>query len=297
MKAIKFIKYHILILLVLLPVIGYNQVPVSIQLTEKNGAPDTEIYDILEDRNGYIWLAADKGLFRYDGRAYKSFTNDEKRGKSVFHLHEDAEGKIWCTNLSGQYFYVQNDSLITFIDLLSQLKGDLGLYQIIEGNLYVYNFNKTLSISLTSKEINFVSDMGRVAWCGPDPDLLFLSSEERIYQFQKNGITKIVDYSLISKTEDANNRLESIPQLIFTKQDTILFHEKEIGLAVYEIQNMQAIKSSLFQEIRDRKLVKIVPINSDYWICTDKGVHVYDKDFEWKASYFDDIFITDVIID
>jgi len=70
------------------------QHPVYTQLTEKDGLPDIEFYDIIEDKDGFIWLAADKGLFRYDGKEFKHYTHPNKRGLSVFGLKFDKQGRL-----------------------------------------------------------------------------------------------------------------------------------------------------------------------------------------------------------
>ena len=36
----------------------WAQQPVTIQLTEKDGLPDIEFYNVLEDKRGFIWFAA-----------------------------------------------------------------------------------------------------------------------------------------------------------------------------------------------------------------------------------------------
>ena len=66
--------------------IFFGQHPLHVQLTEKDGLPDIEFYSIVEDKKGFIWLAANKGLYRYDGKEFKNYTHPEKRGLSVFGL-------------------------------------------------------------------------------------------------------------------------------------------------------------------------------------------------------------------
>ena len=90
------------------------QEPLSIHLTEKDGLPDIEFYDLLEDDNGIIWLAADKGLYKYNGKTYELLEHPLKRGRSLFSLKKDEKGRIWCNNLAGQFFYIENDKLILF---------------------------------------------------------------------------------------------------------------------------------------------------------------------------------------
>ena len=106
------------------------QEPVSVHLSEKDGLPDKEFYDILEDDKGFIWLCADKGFFRYDGKVYTNYINKLQRGLSVFNVQKDHLGRIWCTNISGQFFYTQNNALHLFTDLSKQLNGELAEFII-----------------------------------------------------------------------------------------------------------------------------------------------------------------------
>ena len=131
----------------------FAQQPVSVHLTEKDGLPDNEFYNVLEDSKGYIWLASNSGLYRYDGKTYTQYTNPEKRGLSVFELFEDNQGRIWCTNVSGQFFYIENNKLITFIDLKAQLKGQLGTYIIKDNTLFVTTHSSIYLIDLSTKKI------------------------------------------------------------------------------------------------------------------------------------------------
>ena len=97
------------------------QEPVYIHLSEKNGLPDKEFYDIFEDDKGFIWLGADKGLFRYDGKNFKNYLNKNQRGLSIFNIQQDEFKRVWCNNVFGQFFYIKDDKLNLFIDLSKQL--------------------------------------------------------------------------------------------------------------------------------------------------------------------------------
>ena len=119
------------------------QHPAYIHLSEKDGLPDIEFYDLHEDKKGFVWLAADKGLYRYDGKEFKKFTNQNKKRSSVFGLLEDDKGRVWCTNISGQFFYAEGENLITYIDLGDKLRGQLGVFSIIDSTLYI-NTSKEL---------------------------------------------------------------------------------------------------------------------------------------------------------
>lgn len=58
------------------------------------------VYDILQDKEGFIWVATKDGLNRYDGYHFKVFTNDPANSKSlssnsINKLFEDSKGRIW----------------------------------------------------------------------------------------------------------------------------------------------------------------------------------------------------------
>ena len=83
------IKKICLLILLCVTFLINAQEPVFVHFSEKNGLPDKEFYDLIEDSKGFVWLAADKGLFRYDGKAYKKYTNELQRSSSIFNLQED----------------------------------------------------------------------------------------------------------------------------------------------------------------------------------------------------------------
>lgn len=130
----------------------FAQDPITIKLTEKEGLPDVEFYDILEDTKGFIWLAADKGLFRFDGKEYISYSNKEKRGLSVFGLKKDSQNQVWCNNISGQFFYVKGNSLQLFLDLKNELKGELAQFFFLEDKLFIFSTSVVYSVDLNTKE-------------------------------------------------------------------------------------------------------------------------------------------------
>jgi signal transduction histidine kinase/DNA-binding response OmpR family regulator/ligand-binding sensor domain-containing protein len=69
------------------------------------------IFDLLQDREGFIWVATKNGLNRYDGYHFSVFTNDPYNpnslsGNTIVELFEDSQGHIWAgTDNSGVNIY------------------------------------------------------------------------------------------------------------------------------------------------------------------------------------------------
>lgn len=68
--------------------------------TTAEGLLQGMIYDILQDRDGFMWFATKDGLNRFDGYRFEMFTNDpfdpfSIAGNEVVSLLEDKQGNIW----------------------------------------------------------------------------------------------------------------------------------------------------------------------------------------------------------
>jgi len=91
------------------------QEPVLYHYGVEDGLPSSEVYDIIQDRRGYIWIATDRGLSRFDGYTFRNFTSqDGLPDNTVFNLHEDAHGRIWCLSSNGKLCFLRNDAVILY---------------------------------------------------------------------------------------------------------------------------------------------------------------------------------------
>ena len=75
-------------------------------LSMKDGMSGNRIFDVFQDKQGYIWLATDNGLDRYDGYSFKVFTHDPGdpnsiAGNTVKALYQDPQGNIWIGLFGG----------------------------------------------------------------------------------------------------------------------------------------------------------------------------------------------------
>lgn len=129
-----------LFLVLFFSITALGQEPITVHFTEKEGLPDNEFYSVLEDDNGFIWLGADKGLFRYDGRDYKLFSHPKQVGLSAFSITKDDDNIIWYTNLANQLFYIKDEKVVLF--------GDFN--DIFSGNLYHIFTNKNKIVLTTT---------------------------------------------------------------------------------------------------------------------------------------------------
>ena len=82
----------------------------------EEGLPSSEVYEVLQDRKGYIWFCTDAGVSRFNGYEFENFhTNDGLTDGNVFHLYEDFKGRIWFLPYNGQLCYYDNGEIYPYI--------------------------------------------------------------------------------------------------------------------------------------------------------------------------------------
>lgn len=82
-----------------------------LHLDDKTSLPTNVVYNIVQDSSGFIWMATDEGLLKYDGfnyHVYKSIIQTSIPGSNI---QIDSYGRVWYENFDGYLYYVQNDKM------------------------------------------------------------------------------------------------------------------------------------------------------------------------------------------
>ena len=277
----------------------WAQQPVTIQLTEKDGLPDIEFYDILEDKNGFVWLAADKGLYRYDGKTFLNFSHPQKRGLSVFGLFEDAQGRIWCNTISGQFFYIENEKMIFFTDLKDELKGQLPEFEVIQNQLIAFSEKGVFVIDVATKKQKVIKDTS-----SPSPyygypfyykKQLYFTFDNQIKIFENQKIKPVFTFS--------SKRIQTTNNAFCNLNNGIFFSSNFEGKQHFFIKNdsSNSFKECFVpKELVDKVIVNVIKSDDLLWFCTNQGVIVCtisgDK-ITYKATYLKNEYITKIIKD
>ena len=152
------IKLHLLLAFGLLAKINFAQQPVFRHINKYNGLPSNTIYDMKEDKNGFIWLGTEKGLVRFDGKNTVVYTHAKMNGTAVSNIIIDGIGRIWCQNFTGQHFYVLNDSMVypelknTGTFNITYINNQNDIFIISNSMLYIYNKQLILKDSIGIKD-------------------------------------------------------------------------------------------------------------------------------------------------
>lgn len=116
----------------------------------KDGLPSNEVYDVIQDSVGYLWLTTDNGFCRFDGYEFKTYGIEKGlTDRVVFDMQLDTFGRIWMNSINGKIFYY-SPTLDSIIDdpFINSKKN------IITGNKSSYYFDNKSNMLLVSYHLN-----------------------------------------------------------------------------------------------------------------------------------------------
>ncbi|MBK8565642.1 MAG: hypothetical protein IPN76_20420 [Saprospiraceae bacterium] len=132
-------------------------------LTNKNGLIDNNAADILEDKQGNIWIGTFYGgISKFDGKTYTNFTKDGiVEGEEIGSLYEDSKGNIWFS-VENRGVYRYDGTNFTQFTVENGLTTN-GVLSIFEDNKRQVWFGTWQGISLYDGE-KFMNAIEKEPW-------------------------------------------------------------------------------------------------------------------------------------
>ncbi|MVO08962.1 hypothetical protein GOQ30_07260 [Flavobacterium sp. TP390] len=279
----------------------FAQDPIAIKLSEKEGLPDVEFYDILEDNEGFVWLAADKGLYRFDGKEYASYHHVDKRGLSVFGLKLDRKGKLWCNNISGQFFYVKDNRLVLFLDLKNELKGELSEFFFLENTLFIFSNSIIFSVDLNTKlrqkiALPVASKYPTIRAPFLFEEAIYFTADDKVFTISKSNVVAKKKVSLPFFGSNIFPKFFNFK----SKPYLLLYDNLQNKNYFFEIVEDHLEAITFPKELQNNRIVTISENKEEVWFCTSNGILIIDIDNDrthLKNIFFKNDFITKNILD
>ncbi|MDY0196412.1 MAG: histidine kinase [Tenuifilaceae bacterium] len=177
--------------------LGFSQAiepdPVLKNFTADDGMPSNEVYHVIQDSLGYIWIATNNGVSRFDGYTFKNYgIEDGLIETSIHEIYIDYKGRYWFISNSGRLAYMEND--------------------IIKPYKFNYRINDYVARSRgTFKKSFYVDSLNTVYLSLKGIGLITISSEGIVKEFQPteyncdallqeidNGVTLVSFFNNIS---------------------------------------------------------------------------------------------------
>lgn len=150
--------------------------------------PNGIVRNMIQAKNGDIWIASWEGIIRYDGKTFTNFTNKESlRRYHVFCALEDRKGNLWFGTIGGGIYVYDGKEFINYTTREGLVFDGIGcIYEDKAGNIWIgtqdgisrydgtanntkdITFkNFTTADSLTDNDINsIIEDKNGLFWIG-----------------------------------------------------------------------------------------------------------------------------------
>ncbi len=251
--------------------------------TTKNGLPSNKCYYTLQDQKGYLWIATDAGVSRFDGKVFENFSiEDGLPDNQILQLKEDKAGKIWFLAFNGELSYFYN------------------------GKIYNKAYDKNLAkLNLNAIIVSFFEDSKGRIWLGTNKNLIALWDGKTLTKFTSKNLKNQYINAFLHEDKAGNIWSYSTQAVhIYKKNAFELVLKKPITLNNKTNQNLAnksmayLNKNGLNIKINnasnlifklDSNLIKnanssLYTNNNELWLSTNNGV--YGINSSSKAKHY-----------
>ncbi len=275
-----------------------------------NGLTQSGITGVIQDSYGFLWIATQDGLNRYDGCFFKTYRNNPLDSNSLSNNYinsicEDRNGNIWLgTNLglsilsrkSGKftnYYSSINDPLTLSDNRIYTVYEDkegviwiktltsLDKFNAKENNFTRYpHYNDLFTFSTDPGDFDIFEDTQGILWVGTKDGLCFFDRILKIFKRYSNdpADTKTISNDKIKDIfEDSNNNL-----WIGTENGLNLYNRGTNKFTRFfaKSDKNNKLKSSIINVIAEDKAGVL-------WIGTDVGFSSFDPKTHTLINYND----------
>jgi ligand-binding sensor domain-containing protein len=85
------------------------QTPAFINYQTDEGLAGNQINDIIQDKNGFLWIATENGISRFDGSGFTNFNmSNQLPENEIVKFFEDKNGRLWMATVNGKISFYEN---------------------------------------------------------------------------------------------------------------------------------------------------------------------------------------------
>ncbi len=236
----------------------------------KDGLPSNNCFYMLQDQKGFIWIATDAGVSRFDGAVFENFSVDDGLpDNQILQLREDSKGRIWFMALNGQLSYFLN------------------------GKIHNEKNNKHLKgLSFNGVVVSFLEDSEGKLWFGTNNNLIGvwdgtktskMTSMDGYFKFQNAYLYEDQNHNIKAFTNNAAFVYKNGNFILTTQQRYPIsyktIYKRENGIYFLDREGLNHLTNTDIHKILDidPKLLEsnlgyMYMNDSELWICNETGV-------------------------
>ncbi len=267
-------------------------------LSIPEGLSNASVWDILQDKYGFLWIATADGLNRYDGYNFKIYKNDPDDPKSlsnnfIYSMLIDEEGNLWAGTGGGlAKFNPANETFQNFLPDSSrsdeQLNTIIHLIEDGKKRLWLATANGIVSFDMAKQKFEkaFIKEGENSVDVTGGTGIVMEASSGEIYSdyFYKGLIKyneKIKAFELVDISSNNSNVFKNILMFnLYEDKTGKIWISAENGFYNYDPQTKILNEIDLFKKQN----------RTDIWTNSSCGVYQDDKGFLWVATIKNGIY-------
>ncbi len=279
-----------------------------------DGLPSSEVYSIIQDSAGFIWIGTDNGLARYDGKSFKVFsTKDGLPDNTVLRLNQDEDGKIWLTTLSKDIVYYHEGEFHPFdysfsdsiygrryevpVPIGTDSAGRLVIESLLHTIMAMDDGNHTFScftgepFGIPAHEANSVFETIKVV---NGQRVAHEKVSRRDPMPKEFSVEDKGDFYIINGPFDLSH---TTPGLYYHRRMNSGRVVSINGHGHYVVSNRDSVFESGYLEAKPLNHIYVQP-NGDVWVCSRTGAWRFqNEDFQKPEHFLKGQFNTGVLLD
>lgn len=279
-------------------VVEYDDLPNPLfqSFTVRDGLSNNGVFDTAQDSLGYLWVATQDGLNRFDGVKFETFRTTDPNtfllSDNVTALHIDAIGRLWVgtdggtsivdpVDLTYTYLTVNDEPLTIYVNTFESVDDQVWLGT--ETGLYIVELD-----SLVVKKIphNGLTNMGTnhpVIWNivnDVKTDTVWVATwggGVNIYDKHTSNFRYVKDLKNFkdeTKIKEERNLNESVITALFVDDDRIWIADHQNVITAVNTHCM--CKDSVDSIRLESTVYGFIKINGTLGILTANGLYLYD---------------------
>jgi len=234
----------------------------------EDGLPQNTVLDILQTRDGYLWLGTFNGLVRFDGVRFTTFNlanSPEMGSDSVVCLYEDHQGQMWIgTDGRGLTRYSQgrftnypvpNRPGASVVSTVAEdetgllwVGTDAGLFRLVSGQLEYFE------TSSVPGGLGIVRQL-----CCDHEGQLWISAERGLFVQGREGLRRVPEY-------------EELTRLFSSADGSVWTLNKRHGLVRWKLNQASPQDVLRTWQEGDFPYRLLVCQKGDIWFCANDGL-------------------------
>ncbi len=275
-------KKIFVVFLVFFSIYFYAQIPGLINYNQANGLTSSYIYNLRQDKNGFIWIGSGNGLYRFHGIGFTQYgKKNGLKNIDVITCEPMAGGEIFIIPFLEDFACLKGNTIINS-DMNPELKkikcgpmipqvnhnkkhDEVAIYSTDSPkNIYIYKKGKVKVIPI---DIGFPKNNSFYAFdFKSDRHILYLSGANN----------RLIAYNVITKKSTiCNSEIKSSEEFLYVKDNIFLTRNKKNIVSIYQLEGNYSFKKIRSYQSPGNVYSGIIDKNQNLWVALEEGGVLY----------------------